>query len=90
MRSIPFYQPGVEKDRSEKRHNHGRMFRCKIVPFNGPAQYGEWLGSELEVSLSRRSLGRKIGERYYCEAKTLTCPECHTEESPKVISAILD
>jgi len=78
-----------EQDRLEAmRHNHGRMYRCKIVPSSGPPQFGEWFASESDLNESRRSLGRKLGERYYCETKKITCAECEVDEPPKVISVL--
>jgi len=64
------------------------MYRCKMVPFAGPNEYGEWFGTESEVQAAMRSVTRKLGTRYYCETKIVTCPECGGEESATVISVL--
>lgn len=64
------------------------MYRCKIVPCIGPTKYGEWFGTESEVCSAMTGMIRKIGERYYCEMKTITCPECGADESAKVIAKL--
>jgi hypothetical protein len=71
-----------------KPHNHGRMYRCKMVPFKGATEYGEWFATELEVQTAMRSLVRKLGTRYYCETRKTTCPECEAGEGEKVISVL--
>jgi len=78
----------VEDRLESKQHDHGQMFRCKIVPFTGPPEYGEWFGTESDVIAAMRSLVRNLGARYYCETKMITCPECDADESAKVISAL--
>ena len=64
------------------------MYRCKIVPFAGPTEYGEWFDTESQVKAAMRNLVRGLGTRYYCETKMITCPECKVDERPKVISAL--
>jgi hypothetical protein len=71
-----------------KQHNHGRMFRAKIVPFTGPPEYGEWFHTESELRLATRHLTREIGKRYYCETKQVACRECQVDESAKVIAML--
>lgn len=78
----------VEDRLEPKRHNHGRMYRCKIVPYIGPTRYGEWFQTESEVCSAMKGMIRNIGERYYCEMKTITCPECNADEDAKVISKL--
>ena len=73
------------EDWREPKHNHGRMYRCKIVPFAKPAEYGEWLGTESEV---KAALVRSLGARYYCEMKMITCAECNVDGDAKVIAAL--
>lgn len=76
-------------DRLEpKQHNHGRSYRCKMVPFAGPNEYGEWFATESEVRNALRNSVRKLGTRYYCETRKTTCPECEAEGDAKVISVL--
>lgn len=86
-------RPGTPADRLNDRpelrqHNHGQMYRCKVVPFTGPTEYGEWFATESEVQAVMRSLVRKLGARYYCETRKTTCPECEADGAAKVISAL--
>jgi hypothetical protein len=77
------------EDRPEpKRHNHGRMYRCKIVLPTGLTEYGEWFGTESDVRAAMANLVRSLGARYYCEMKMISCPECNADEGAKVISAL--
>jgi hypothetical protein len=71
-----------------KKHNHGRLYRAKIVPFRGPPEYGEWFSTESDLRFAMQNTSRPIGNRYYCESKMLTCAECDVDESPKVIAAL--
>jgi hypothetical protein len=71
-----------------KKHNHGFLYRAKIVPFQGPAEYGEWFSSESDLRSAMRETRRLLGHRYYCESKTLTCAECDVNEGPKVIAML--
>jgi hypothetical protein len=64
------------------------MYRCKIAPFAGPTEYGEWVGTESEVQAGMRDLVRSLGARYYCEMKMITCAECNVDGGAKVISAL--
>jgi hypothetical protein len=71
-----------------KKHRHGYLYRVKIAPFSGPAEYGEWFDSEARLRSAMREVARDIGKRYYCEAKLICCPECEVDEDPKVIAAL--
>lgn len=82
----PIYRPADPQE--PKQHNHGRTYRCKMVPFVGPTEYGEWFATESEVQMAMRSLVRKLGTRYYCETKKTTCPECEADGDAKVISVL--
>jgi len=72
----------------QKKHAHGHVYRAKIAPFSGPAEYGEWFGSEAALRSSMSGVTRDIGKRYYCEAKMMHCAECEVDEKPKVIAAL--
>ena len=71
-----------------KKHAHGKMYRAKIVPFRGPAEYGDWFCTESELRAAMRGLIRNIGTRYYCEAKLIGCSECEVDEPAKVICTL--
>jgi hypothetical protein len=71
-----------------KKHNHGQMFRAKIVPFTGPSEYGEWFNTERELHLAMQGMARNIGSRYYCEKKLIACAECDVDERAKVIASL--
>jgi hypothetical protein len=71
-----------------RKHDHGRLFRWKLVPFNGSSEYGAWLGTEADVRVALLDVPRRLGGRYYCEAKRITCPECDTDQAPAVICAL--
>ena len=71
-----------------KKHKHGQMYRAKIVPFKGLPEYGDWFCTESELRTAMQGLIRKIGTRYYCEAKQIGCSECEVDESARVISAL--
>lgn len=73
--------------RHDIKHDHGRMFRAKIVPFTGPTEYGEWFGTESEVRAAFKS-ARDIGKKYYCETIAISCPECATDEKPHVVGML--
>jgi len=70
------------------KHDHGRMYRCKIVPIGGPVEYGEWFGTESDVRAALAGIVRALDKRYYCETKLITCPKCETTESAKVICTL--
>ena len=72
----------------ERKHNHGHMYRAKIVPFTGPAEYGEWFSTEPELRLAMRGMVRDLGTRYYCEKKMIACGECEVDERAKVICSL--
>ncbi len=71
-----------------KKHKHGQMFRAKIVPFGGPTEYGDWFCTEAELRAAMRGVIRKLGARYYCEAKPIGCSECEVDESARVIATL--
>ena len=71
-----------------KKHNHGRLYRAKIVPFRGPPEYGEWFDTEAGLRSAMSLAARLIGNRYYCESKMLTCAECDANEVPRVIATL--
>ena len=71
-----------------KKHAHAHVYRVKIAPFSGPAEYGEWFDSEAALRSAMREVPRHIGSRYYCEAKMIRCAECEVDEKPKVIDAL--
>jgi len=71
-----------------RKHDHGQMYRAKIVPFTGPSEYGEWFRTESELRLALRGMVRDIGKRYYCERKMIACGECDVDEPAKVISTL--
>jgi hypothetical protein len=81
--------PGVLQEQVQPRkHNHGHLYRAKVVPFAGAPEYGEWFHSESALRSSMDGVARKLGQRYYCETKVITCPECERDESPKVIATL--
>jgi len=71
-----------------KKHAHGYLYRAKIAPFSGPAEYGEWFGSEAMLRSAMREVARDIGKKYYCEAMMIRCAECKVDEKPKVIAVL--
>ncbi len=70
------------------KHDHGQMYRCKIVSLTEPVEYGEWFGTESDVRAALRGSGRELGLRYYCETKAITCPQCEANEKAKVICSL--
>ncbi len=80
--------PPPELPAERKSHNHGDLFRAKIVPFAGPAEYGEWFATEAEVRSAMRGVARDIGKRYYCETKVMTCAECERDQRPRVVCTL--
>lgn len=80
--------PNEEPSLEPKKHDHGQMYRCKIARLSGPPEFSEWFGTESDVRENMRARLRNLGERYYCEMKTITCPECDRGEAPRVISTI--
>ena len=70
-------------------HNHGRVYRAKIVSADGRTEHGEWFNTEKELRDAMQAVTRAIGKRYYCEAKMLTCTrECDVDPNPKVIATL--
>jgi hypothetical protein len=80
--------PRQEDARELRKHNHGQMYRLKMVPFGRPPQFGEWLGTEADVRTALESVARNVGGRYYCEMKAITCPECSADQPARVICAL--
>lgn len=71
-----------------RKHNHGHLYRAKIVPFRGSPEYGEWFSTESDLRSAMQKTPRVLGNRYYCESKILTCAECDVKEAPKVIATL--
>ena len=71
-------------------HNHGQIFRAKIVSSDGRTEYGEWFYTEKELRKSMHGVTRALGKRYYCEAKRVPCTErsCNVDPTPRVIDAL--
>jgi len=87
------HTPGVEDRVEPKKHHHGYLFRAKVVPFTGAPEYGEWFHSESALRSAMREVARRIGTRYYCETKLITCAECEaagceSDHKPKVIATL--
>ena len=70
------------------KHNHGRMYRAKIVPFSGPTEFGPWFSTESEVRTDMDTQRRNIGSKYYCETKTISCPECEADDKARVVGML--
>jgi hypothetical protein len=81
-------EPRFEVPKELKKHRHGQMYRWKVAPFTGPPQYGEWLGTEADVQAALKSVTRTLGGRYYCETKSITCAECDTDDTARVICVL--
>jgi hypothetical protein len=71
-------------------HNHGRVYRAKIVSTDGRTEYGEWFNSEKELRDAIKGVTRAIGKRYYCEAKMVNCTQsgCDVDPTPRVITTL--
>jgi hypothetical protein len=71
-------------------HNHGRVYRAKIVSADGRTEYGEWFNIEKELRDAMKGVTRAIGKRYYCEAKMVNCmqPGCDVDPNPRVIATL--
>jgi hypothetical protein len=71
-------------------HNHGRVYRAKIVSANGRTEHGEWFNTEKELRDAMQVVTRAIGKRYYCEAKMVNCmqPGCDVDPTPRVITTL--
>jgi hypothetical protein len=71
-------------------HNHGRVYRAKIVSTDGRTEYGEWFNTEKELRDAIKGVTRAIGKRYYCEAKMVNCtqPGCDVDPTPRVITTL--
>ena len=72
-----------------RKHDHGQMFRAKIVPTVGPPEFGAWYASEAEVQAAMQGVKRALGKRYYCESMPIACAECEPgEQSARVIAML--
>ena len=71
-----------------KHHDHGQMFRAKMVAPGGTPEYGEWFGTEADLRLSLQGKLRDLGKRYYCETILIVCPECNSDAPAKVIATL--
>jgi len=71
-------------------HNHGRVYRAKIVSADGRTEYGEWFNTEKELRGEMQWVTRAIGKRYYCESKMVNCtqPGCDVDPTPRVITTL--
>jgi hypothetical protein len=71
-------------------HNHGRVYRAKIVSAGGRTEYGEWFNTEKDLRDAMQWVTRAIGKRYYCEAKMVNCtqPGCDVDPNPRVITTL--
>lgn len=71
-------------------HNHGRVYRAKIVRADGGTEYGEWFNTEKELRSEMQWVTRVIGKRYYCESKMVNCgqPRCDVDPTPRVIATL--
>jgi hypothetical protein len=71
-------------------HNHGRVYRAKIVSAAGRTEFGEWFNSEKELRNAMQVVTRAIGKRYYCESKMVTCTQrgCDVDPTPRVITTL--
>lgn len=71
-------------------HNHGRVYRAKIVSAAGRTEYGEWFNTEKELHDAMQVVTRSIGKRYYCESKMVNCtqPGCDVDQNPRVITIL--
>jgi hypothetical protein len=71
-------------------HNHGRVYRAKIVSADGRTEHGEWFNTEKELRDTMQGVARAIGKRYYCEAKVVNCtqPGCDIDPTPRVITTL--
>jgi hypothetical protein len=71
-------------------HNHGYVYRAKIVGSDGQAEYSDWFNTEQALRDSMRGVTRNIGKKYYCEAKMLPCTqaECDADQKPRVIASL--
>jgi hypothetical protein len=70
-------------------HNHGQIYRAKIVSIDGRTEYGEWFESAPPRD-SMQGVTRALGKRYCCEAKRVRCTErsCDVDPTPRVIASL--
>jgi hypothetical protein len=80
----------VENQVTSQKHNHGRVYRAKIVAQGGTIEYGEWFNTEVDLRASMGPIARHLGKRYYCEASMVPCAhaECNVDQTPKVIAVL--
>ena len=71
-------------------HNHGQIYRAKIVSIDGRTEYGDWFDSEKELRDSMQGVTRALAKRYYCEAKRVRCTErsCDVDPTPRVTASL--
>jgi hypothetical protein len=71
-------------------HNHGRLYRVKIVSADGRTEYGEWFNAEKDLRDEMQWVTRAIGKRYYCESRMVNCtqPGCDVDPTPRVITTL--
>ena len=71
-------------------HNHGHVYRAKIVGPDGRPEDSEWFNTEKALRDSVSGVTRNIGKRYYCEAKMVPCTQagCDVDQTPRVIAAL--
>jgi hypothetical protein len=84
-RSLP-----VESAVEQPMHNHGQIYRAKIVSIDGRTEYGDWFDSEKELRDSMQGVTRALAKRYYCEAKRVRCTErsCDVDPTPRVTASL--
>ena len=80
----------VKDQMNPQKHNHGRVYRAKIVNMNGGTEYGEWFNTEGDLISSMSGIARHLGKKYYCEASMVPCAqvECNVDQTPKVIAVL--
>jgi hypothetical protein len=71
-------------------HDHGHIYRAKIVSTDGRTEYSDWFNTEKELRDAMQKVNRALGKRYYCEAKCVQCtePGCDVDPTPRVIAAL--
>lgn len=71
-------------------HNHGRVYRAKIVSDDGDTEFSDWFDTEEELGSAMQMTKRQVGKRYYCESKLVGCldPQCDVDETIRVISSL--
>ena len=54
-------------------HDHGHIYRAKIVSTDGRTEYSDWFNTEKELRDAMQRVNRVLGKRYCCEAKRVQC-----------------